>query len=530
MPATTPKNTPNSSTTRRLPFTERRVAQLVADLTATTGRTVEVIAPFTGAVLHELPLSSAADVTDAATAARVAQRAWRAAGFAHRRAVLLRAHDLLLERTSELLDILQTESGKTRGQAYEEVFEGATVTRYYAVSARGVLKTRRRRAGIPGVIQTRVSYKPKGLIGVITPWNYPIALSLMDVVPALASGNAVVQKADNQGALSILASRRAFIDAGVPEALWAVVAGDGTEIGNAVVDAADYVCFTGSTATGTKVGERAAAALTGVSLELGGKNPLLVLDDVNPNEAAAAAVYAVFSSMGQLCVSIERIYVDRQVADEFTRAFAEHTRNLRQGPALNFTTDAGSLTNAAQLERVSTHVDDAVAKGATVLAGGRGRPDLGPYFFEPTVLAGVTAEMQCFAHETFGPVVAITVVSGEAEAIRMANDSDFGLNASVFTASRARGRRVAEQLDFGSVNINEGYRASFSSTDAPMGGMKNSGMGRRNGREGLLRFVEARTVAESTGILTLPRTGAEFERMTGLMTTTLKVLKALRVR
>ncbi|MBC7589941.1 MAG: aldehyde dehydrogenase family protein [Salinibacterium sp.] len=516
--------------TRKSPISDVRIADLTADLTATSGTTAEVIAPFTGGVLHTLRLSTADDVAGAAAAARVAQRAWLGTGFAHRRAVLLAAHDLLLERQRELLDILQTESGKTRGQAFEEVFQGAAAARYYAVTARAVLKSRRRRAGIPVVFQTRVSYKPKGLIGVITPWNYPIALSLMDVIPALAAGNGVVQKADNQGALSILASRRAFIDAGVPEALWGVVAGDGTEIGNAVVDAADYVCFTGSTPTGTKVGERAASRLIGASLELGGKNPLIVLDDVKPVEAAANAVYAVFSSMGQLCVSIERIYVDRSVAAEFTSAFAERTTGLKQGPALNFTTDVGSLTSAAQLERVSKHVDDAVAKGARVLAGGRARPDLGPYFYEPTVLIGVTADMECFAHETFGPVVAIAEVANEAEAIAAANDSEFGLNASVFTGSRARGRRLADQLDFGSVNINEGYRASFSSIDAPMGGMKRSGMGRRNGHEGLLRFVEARTVAESTGILNLPRTGEEFEKMNGLMVATLRALKSARRR
>jgi len=507
-----------------------RVAVLVGDLHATSGDTAQVIAPFTGEVLHDLPLSSADDVADAAAAARAAQKSWREAGFAHRRAVLLKAHDLLLERRDDLLDILQTESGKTRGQAFEEIFEGASVTRYYAVSARSVLRTRRRRAGIPLVIKTRVSYKPKGVVGVITPWNYPIALSIMDVIPALAAGNAVVQKADNQGALSILASRRAFIDAGVPAALWAVVAGDGATVGNAVVDAADYVCFTGSTATGTTVGERAMATLTGSSLELGGKNPLLVLDDVVPQTAAAGAVYSVFSSMGQLCVSIERIYVARAVAEEFTAAFVSRTQALSQGPALDFTTDVGSLTSGAQLERVQKHVDDAVAKGATLLAGGRARPDLGPFFFEPTVLTNVTADMECFAHETFGPVVAIAVVDSEDEAVAAANASEFGLNASVFSGSISRARRVADRIDAGSVNINEGYRASFSSTDAPMGGMKQSGVGRRNGVEGLLRFVEARTVAEATGILTLPRTGPEWAAMTGLMLVLLKTLKVLRRR
>jgi len=511
-------------------LTAVKISSLSSDLVSSSGTTATVIAPFTGLPLHEIPVSTAQDVGDAAAAARVAQVAWRSAGFAHRREVLLKAHDLLLARKGELLDTLQTETGKTRGQAFEELFSGASVTRYYALSARRVLATRRRRGGIPVVVETRVSYKPKGLVGVITPWNYPLSLSLMDVIPALAAGNAVVQKADNQGALSILASRRAFIDAGVPAALWAVVAGPGDEVGNAVVDAADYVCFTGSTPTGTKVGVRAAESLTGASLELGGKNPLIVLGDVDPAKAAANAVYSCFSSLGQLCVSIERVYVHATVADAFTKAFVARVSSLAQGAALDYSTDVGSLTSAAQLERVQEHVDDAVAKGATVLTGGRARPDLGPYFFEPTVLTGVTSEMKCFANETFGPVVAITPVANEDEAIAAANATQFGLNASVFSGSRAHARAVALRIDAGSVNINEGYRATFSSVDAPMGGMKQSGLGRRNGPEGILRFVEARTIAESTGVMTLPRTGAEFAKMTGLMTTLLVTLKTLRRR
>ena len=507
-----------------------RISDLAGDLVHSSGATARVLAPFTGELLHELPLGSAGDVVDAAAAARVAQRAWRASGFAHRRAVLLRAHDLLLERREELMDALQSETGKTRGQAFEEVFSGASVTRYYAVSARSVLATRRRRSGIPLVVSTRVSYTPKGLVGVITPWNYPLSLSLMDVVPALAAGNAVVQKADNQGALSILASRRAFIDAGVPEALWPVVAGDGNEIGNAVVDVSDYVCFTGSTATGRKVGVRAAERLIGASLELGGKNPLIVLDDVDPATAATNAVYSCYSSMGQLCVSIERVYVLRHVADSFTRAFVERVRQLKQGGAFDYSTDVGSLTSAAQLERVSAHVDDAVAKGAMLLAGGRARPDLGPFFYEPTVLTNVTADMMCSANETFGPVVAIHVVDSVEEAIIAANSSDFGLNASIFARSKQRARIVADAIDAGSVNINEGYRASFGSVDAPMGGMKKSGLGRRNGREGILRFVEGRTVAESTGLLQLPRTGREWEKMVPVMLLLLASLKTVRRR
>jgi succinate-semialdehyde dehydrogenase/glutarate-semialdehyde dehydrogenase len=505
-------------------------SSLIGGLTASSGETLDVLAPFTGEVLHALPLSTADDVADVAAAARLAQRSWWAAGFAHRRAVLLRAHDLLLERRELLLDAVQTETGKTRGQAFEEVFNSAGATRYNALAAQSVLRGGRRRAGIPVAMQTRVGFMPKGIVGVITPWNYPLSLAIMDIAPALAAGNGIVQKADNQGVLTILAARSAFIDAGVPAALWGVVAGDGATIGNAVVDAGDYVAFTGSTGTGRAVAARAASRLINSSMELGGKNPLIVLDDVDPLKAAADAAYACFSAAGQLCVSMERVYVLKGVADRFIPAFAERVRGLAIGPAFDYSTDVGSLATAAQLERVMAHITDAEAKGATVLAGGRARPDLGPYFVEPTVFTDVTESMECFAHETFGPVVAVTVVESEAEAIRLANDSEYGLNASVLSGSRGHGRHVAEQLHFGSVNINEGYRATFGSVDAPMGGVKASGLGRRNGSEGLLRFVESRTIAEATGLVQLPRTGAEFAKLTPLMLLVLRALKAIRRR
>ena len=506
------------------------VADLVRDLTATSGDTARVIAPFTGETLHELPISTVQDVVEATAAARVAQASWWTAGHAHRRRVLLRAHDLLLERREELLDAVQTETGKTRGQAFEEVFNSAAATRYNALAARRVLKGERRRAGIPLVISTRVGYTPKGVVGVITPWNYPLALALMDIAPALAAGNGVVQKADNQGAVSILAARRAFIDAGVPASLWAVVAGEGSVIGNAVVDAADYVCFTGSTATGRTVAQRAAGRLIGSSMELGGKNPLIVLDDVDPARAAADAAYACFSASGQLCVSMERIYVLKGVADAFIPAFAERVASLKIGAAFDYSTDVGSLATAAQLEKVTEHIDDAITKGATVLAGGKARPDIGPFFVEPTVFTDVTADMKCAADETFGPVVEVRVVDSVDAAVAAANASDYGLNASVLGRSRSRARAVASRLKAGSVNVNEGYRATFGSVDAPMGGMKWSGIGRRNGPEGLLRFVESRTIADSTGLLQLPRTGAEFSKLVGPMLLFLRILKALRRR
>jgi succinate-semialdehyde dehydrogenase / glutarate-semialdehyde dehydrogenase len=510
---------------------DRATAQeLTRDVTTTSARTVPVVAPFTGEPFHDLPQSTVADVESAAARARAAQRAWWDAGPARRRKVLLRAHDLLLERREELLDAVQTETGKTRGHAFEEFVNAASSTRYSAIVAPRLLRTRSRRGGIPLVMRTRVAYQPKGLVGVITPWNYPLALTAMDVSAALATGNAVVQKADDHGILSVLVARRAYLDAGLPADLWAVVAGDGPAIGGAVVDAADYVCFTGSTATGRIVAEQAGKRLIGASLELGGKNPIIVLDDADPVEAAADATAASFTSAGQLCVSAERIYVMRGVADAFLDAFAERTRNLRLGAAFDFETDIGSMTTPAQLERVAAHLADAVAGGAEIVAGGVARPDLGPMFVEPAIVTGVTPQMALYHQETFGAVVAVHVVDDEDAAVAACNDSEYGLNASVFSRSARRARRVAARIRAGSVNVNEGYRASFGSPDAPMGGMGQSGLGRRNGPEGMLRFLEAQTIGTATGLIGLPRSGDDFRRLAPVIMLYLRIARALRLR
>jgi acyl-CoA reductase-like NAD-dependent aldehyde dehydrogenase len=257
---------------------------------------------------------------------------------------------------------------------------------------------------------------------------------------------------------------------------------------------------------------------------------MIVLDDVDPTKAATDAAYACFSSLGQLCVSTERIYVERGVAAAFLGEFARITGELTLSGAFDYSADVGSLTTQAQLERVTAHVTDAVAKGATVLAGGKPRPDIGPLFFEPTVLTGVTPEMHLYANETFGPVVSVAIVDSEQEAILAANNSEFGLNASVFSGSPGRAMRIANALEAGSVNINEGYRGSFSSVDAPMGGVKQSGLGRRNGPEGLLRFVDPVTVSRATGLLQLPRLGREFARLAGPMLLLARILKLLRRR
>lgn len=512
------------------PQPQRVINDLLRDLTATSGDTQTITAPFTGERLVDLPLSSLDDVQDAAGRARLAQLAWWGAGFAHRRRVLLRAHDLLLERRELIMDLIQAETGKARLHAFEDLGGGINTTRYNALSARRVLGRQRRRSMIPVLFRTRVEYRPKGLVGIITPWNYPVSLGVMDAGAALAAGNAVLHKADSQAALSVLAARRAFIDAGVPADLWAVVTGPGPTIGDAIVTSTDYVSFTGSSATGIHVGRRALETLTGASLELGGKNPMIVLDDVDVKSVARDAAYAAFASLGQLCVSIERMYVQRGIYDDFAAAFTKRVAGLKQGAAYDNSVDLGSLTLPSQLERVQQHVQDALGKGATLLTGGKARPDLGPLFYEPTVLADVTDDAECRHKETFGPVVALYPFDTDDEAVVAANDTELGLNASIFSGSRRRARRLAGALAAGSVNINEGFRATFGSPDAPMGGMKQSGLGRRNGPEGLLRFTEPRTVSESRGLFTLARTGKEAGIVGSLTVTTLKALKALRMR
>ncbi|HLP23816.1 MAG TPA: succinic semialdehyde dehydrogenase [Microbacteriaceae bacterium] len=489
-------------------------------------RTIQ--SPLDGRELHALPQSSGEDVDAAFAAARIAGHEWAQRSFAERRALLLRAHDLVLERAEELGEIARHETGKTRGQALEEVLIAASSTRYNALSAHRVLRAQRRRAGLPFITRTTVRFQPKGVVGVITPWNYPLSLTALDVIAALAAGNAVVQKIDEQGAWSALALRRAFIDAGLPEHVWIVVAGAAAVVGERLTDLADYICFTGSTATGRHIAQKAGSRLVGASLELGGKNALIVLNDVDPGRAAEHARYACFAAMGQLCVSAERIYVHRDVADEFQEALVAAASDARLGAAPD--ADFGTLTSAAQVERVQAHLDDALSKGASVLVGGSRRPDLGPYAFEPTILTGVTPDMHCYADETFGALAALHIVDSEDEAIALANASDYGLNAAVLSGSTARARAVAARLQAGTVNINEGYRASFSAVDAPMGGVKQSGVGRRNGAEGLLRFVEPITIAWTTGVLRLPSSAADFARLGGLMLFAMRVLKALRIR
>ncbi|ASU85604.1 succinate-semialdehyde dehydrogenase (NADP(+)) [Nocardiopsis gilva YIM 90087] len=506
------------------------VERLTRRVASTSGHSSTITAPFTGKPLAEVPQSTAADVADAFQRARTAQRAWAAVSPRDRVAPFLRFHDLVLDRQHEILDILQAETGKARRHAFEEVYDAAAGTLYYARQAPRMLRRRRVPGAMPGATRAYVNQQAKGAVSVISPWNYPLALPVGDAVPALLAGNAVVAKPDTQTALSALWAIDLLVEAGLPEDLWIPVLGEPAEIGDPLIDNADYVAFTGSSAAGAKIAQRAASRLVGCSAELGGKNPAIICEDADLDWTIEGALRACFSNAGQLCISMERVYVHDAIFDEFTERFAEAVRGMELNARYDFSADMGSLTYPRQLDRVIEHVDQARESGATILAGGRPRPDIGPLFYEPTVMTGVEPTMTACSEETFGPLVSLYRFTEESEAIDLANATDYGLNASVWTRDTARGRRIAECIHSGTVNINEGYGAAWASYGGPMGGMKKSGLGRRHGAEGLLRYTEAQTIASQHFVGFGGPPGMDGATFAALLTRGARLMKRFHIR
>ncbi|MFI8271998.1 MULTISPECIES: succinic semialdehyde dehydrogenase [Streptomyces] len=491
---------------------------------------VTTSAPYTGLPLADFPVSTPEDVEVAFARARAAQKAWAATPLSERKRILLRYHDLVLARRDEALDLMQAENGKTRRDAFLEVVDIGIVSRYYARNAAKHLSPKRRRGAIPLLTHTTELRHPKGVVTVISPWNYPLSMAASDTIAALMAGNAVVQKPDTQTALTALWSMDLMHEAGLPRDVWQMVIGRGSSIGTPLMDNADYIMFTGSTASGRRIAGDAGRRLIGASLELGGKNPMIVLDDADIEKAAEGAVNACFPSAGQLCVSVERLYVAESIRDAFIAAFTARTKKLIIGAAYDYSMDVGSLTTPSQLQTVTEHVGDAVAKGATVLAGGQARPDLGPLFHEPTVLTDVTPDMTLYDHETFGPVVSISTYRDVDEAVALANATSYGLNASVWSRDGARGRAVAARVHAGTVNVNEAFAAAWGSIDAPMGGMGDSGLGRRHGADGILKYTEPQTVAHQRLQGFYPPSRISPETWADLLTGALKVMKAIGMR
>jgi len=480
--------------------------------------TIAIFDPLTGSQLHELKAHSAIEVAQNFAQARSFQLQWAQTPVKNRAKLASNLVDVLISRQDEVMDMLQRETGKSRAHAFEEITGALAAISYYAKVAPKLMRRQKVRGGVPLLISAYTEPAPVGVVGVITPWNYPVALTMMDVIPALMAGNAVVQKADNQTAMTTSLARDVAVAAGFPPEVWTVVYGDPSEVGNAVTDNADYIAFTGSTPTGKLVAQRAAARLVGYSLELGGKNPMIVMPGANLEEAADMTIAGAFGNSGQLCVSIERLYVPNHVLGQFEQILKERVESLSLGASNKFEFDLGALSSSVQLERVAGFIERAVEEGARIVTGGKRLPAIGPNFYAPTVLTDIPIAAEILHREVFGPVIALVGYESLDEAVELANGTEFGLNASIVGNSKAA-MELARQLMAGSVNINEGYRASRASMAAPMGGMKQSGMGRRSGPGGLLRFTENRTIGVANRMpIKLPNRAQDYKKMAPLMT------------
>jgi succinate-semialdehyde dehydrogenase/glutarate-semialdehyde dehydrogenase len=500
--------------------TVRGLTDLVTQADERETRTVEE--PYTGDPIGAIPLCGPEDVDLAVEQARTAQEGWAERDPEERAEVLSQFRKLVLDERDALLDVVQLETGKARRTAFEEVQVVAMTAGYYSHRSH-YLKSEKRKGAVPGATEVTVHHHPVGVAGLITPWNFPFELALSDALPALLAGNSVVVKPAEQTSYTALYGKKLLEQAGLPADCFQVVTGTGPDIGEPLVESIDYVGFTGSTATGRIVAEQAGRELTESSLELGGKNPAIVFEDADFDKAIPGLVNGAYANTGQLCIAIERIYVHESRYEEFLERFVEATEAVGLGATYDFGPDVGSLVSQEQHDKVVAHVEDAKEQGATVHCGGEACPDLGPYFFEPTVLTDVELDMDLCCEETFGPVVAVYPFSDTEEAVERANDTEYGLNGSVWTEDVEFGREVARRIRAGTVNINDAYGPTYASIDAPMGGMEDSGIGRRHGKEGLLKYTESQTVAVQSQPMAPPE-GVPFWLYAKLTTGALRVL------
>ena len=410
-------------------------AQLLKNLLATSGSMISPVSPFPDVKIDSIPESSLADVKNAVALARTAQVAWANTEVSHRVRILDKFHDLLLANQDELLTVVQKETGKSRFHASDEVLSLAMIAAFYARIGKRALKPQRRAGALPIFTKVRMVSQPKGVIGIISPWNYPLTLSICDALPAILAGNTVVIRPDSQTPWSAIHGLELLSQAGLPDGVVTIVTGEGHTVGAALIDEVDYVCFTGSTNTGKVVAAQAGARLIGASLELGGKNPMIVCADANLKTFLEVAVRGCFTSAGQLCVSIERMYIHESIYEKFLSAFVEKVKELKLGAQLGWGYDVGSLATDSLANRVTEAISSAVQRGAKIETGGNRRTDIGPNVFEPTVLTGVTKEMKISTEEVFGPCVYVQSFSTTEEAIALANDSIYGLSASVITSN-----------------------------------------------------------------------------------------------
>jgi acyl-CoA reductase-like NAD-dependent aldehyde dehydrogenase len=459
----------------------------------TDASTITVRNPADGRVVGTVPIETSDAVAAKARELRLFQPEWEALGPGGRKRWLLRYQDWVFDNAEHITDVVQSETGKTRADASGEPTVTASLLDYWAGNAERFLTDEHPRSFNPLAMTKKLTttYRPYPVVGVITPWNFPFLMPGLDLVAALAAGAAVLLKPSEVTPLSAVEFVRGWTEVGAPPVL-ALATGYG-ETGAAVIANVDFVQFTGSTATGKKVAVACGERLIPYSLELGGKDPALVLADADLDRAASGIAWGGMYNSGQVCVSVERVYVEAPVYDEFVAKLTENVRRLRQGhDERKFAFDVGAMANSAQRDKVQRHVDEAIAAGARAMTGGK--PTGTGTFFEPTVLVDVDQSMSCMTEETFGPTLPVVKVADEAEAIRLANDSVYGLSATVWTGDKERGERIARKLDVGAVNINDVISNAFA-YDIPMGGWKHSGVGTRmGGATGLLKYCRPQAI------------------------------------
>jgi acyl-CoA reductase-like NAD-dependent aldehyde dehydrogenase len=461
-----------------------------------TVRKVVSVNPASGEILREFDSATDADVRAVVARARGSQLAWQELGVKRRTAILREFQHLLHERKSEVAALITREAGKPLVEALlTEVLVVLDAARFCVENAFAFL----RELPVPHgnlAMKTKTGHilrQPHGVIGIISPWNYPFSIPATESLSALVTGNAVVLKPSELTSLTALELSSLLHEAGVPKNVFQVVVGDGAA-GSALVNAEiDKLVFTGSVATGKRIAQAAAARLLPVVLELGGKDPMLVLDDADVEVASSGAVWGAFVNAGQACLSVERCYVHSTLYDAFLEACVRKTKQLRVGNGIDPQTDVGPMIHERQAKNVESHVEDARARGARILTGGARLAQLGPNYYALTVLADVTQSMAIMREETFGPVLPVMAFDSDDEAIRLANDSDYGLAASVWTGDRDRGESLARRINAGTVMVNDAV-ACFGISEAPHGGMKDSGVGRTHGRFGLEEMVRTKYV------------------------------------
>jgi acyl-CoA reductase-like NAD-dependent aldehyde dehydrogenase len=458
--------------------------------------TIPVENPATGAVLSTIPILGAVELAQLAATAREAQPQWAAIGFEGRARVMRRAQKWILDNAERVLDTVVSETGKTYEDAQlADLGYTSVALGFWAKQAERYLADERVPSwNNPLAVGKKLvlRYEPHGLVGVIGPWNYPIVNAFGDCIPALMAGNTVILKPSEVTPLSSLLMAEMLRECGLPDGVFAVATGDGST-GAALIAQVDCVMFTGSTRTGTAVMKAAAERLVPCYLELGGKDPMLVCADADVDRAANAASFYSMNNAGQVCISVERCYVEQPVYDEFVAKVTATVRGLRQGASTEpGSVDVGAVIFPPQLDIVEAHVQDAVDKGAKVLTGGHGHADHGR-FYEPTVLVDVDHTMKIMREETFGPTLPIMKVASAEEGIRLANDSDYGLQASVWTKDLKRGEQLARRIQAGSVCVND-VQTNYLALNLPMGGWKSSGIGTRHGANGIRKYCKTQSV------------------------------------